>query len=103
MRVRRRGAHALYRRAGWKRAAPGDPEVAIALDPLEGTNLCAFGKPGALAVIAIGNKGCLMNAPDSYMEKIAVGPSGKGCISLGKKPHREPQGGSQLRGARSRI
>ena len=56
------------------RAAPGDPEVAIALDPLEGTNLCAFGKPGALAVIAIGNKGCLMNAPDSYMQKIAVGP-----------------------------
>lgn len=68
------------------RAAPGDPEVAIALDPLEGTNLCAFGKPGALAVIAIGNKGCLMNAPDSYMQKIAVGPSGKGCISLEKSP-----------------
>jgi fructose-1,6-bisphosphatase II len=68
------------------RAAPGDPEVSIALDPLEGTNLCAFGKPGALAVIAIGKKGCLMNAPDSYMDKIAVGPVGKGCISLDKSP-----------------
>jgi fructose-1,6-bisphosphatase II len=68
------------------RAAQGDPQVAIALDPLEGTNLCAFGKPGALAVIAIGKKGCLMNAPDSYMEKIAVGPEARGAISLDKSP-----------------
>jgi fructose-1,6-bisphosphatase II len=68
------------------RARAGDPEVAIALDPLEGTNLCAYGKPGALAVIAIGKKGCLLNAPDSYMDKIAVGPVGKGCISLDKSP-----------------
>jgi fructose-1,6-bisphosphatase II len=68
------------------RARPGDPEVSIALDPLEGTNLCAYGKPGALAVIAIGAKGCLLNAPDSYMEKIAVGPEGRGCISLDKSP-----------------
>ena len=48
--------------------------------------MACFGKPGALAVIAIGNKGCLMNAPDSYMDKIAVGPAGKGCISLDKSP-----------------
>ena len=68
------------------RAAPGDPLVSIALDPLEGTNLCAYGKPGALAVIAIGKKGCLLNAPDSYMDKIAVGPVGKGCISLNNSP-----------------
>ena len=80
------------------RAAAGDPQVAIALDPLEGTNLCAFGKPGALAVIAIGKKGCLMNAPDSYMEKIAVGPEARGAISLDQSPTENLQAVAQAKG-----
>lgn len=66
------------------RAEPGAPEVDIALDPLEGTNLCAYGRPGAIAVVAIGGKGALLNAPDIYMEKMVVGPKAKGVIDLEK-------------------
>ena len=50
------------------------PKVDIALDPLEGTTICAKNLPNALAVIAIAEEGSLLNAPDSYMEKIAIGP-----------------------------
>jgi fructose-1,6-bisphosphatase II len=57
-------------------------EVDIAVDPLDGTNLVAKGLPNALAVVAIARKGCLLHAPDMYMEKIAVGPKAKGCVSL---------------------
>jgi fructose-1,6-bisphosphatase II len=59
-----------------------DPEVSIAVDPLEGTNLCATGSPGAIAVLAASNKGGLLNAPDCYMEKIIVGPAAKGTVHL---------------------
>ena len=64
----------------------GDPEVDIALDPLEGTNLCAYGRPGAISVVAMADKGKLLNAPDTYMEKIAVGPRAKGAIDLRRSP-----------------
>ncbi len=64
----------------------GDLEVEIAVDPLEGTNLCATGAPNALAVIAMGEKGRLLRAPDTYMEKIAVGPSARGAIDLRRSP-----------------
>jgi fructose-1,6-bisphosphatase class II len=64
------------------RGRPEDPEVAIAVDPLEGTNLCATGSPGAIAVLAASNKGGLLNAPDCYMEKIIVGPAAKGAVHL---------------------
>ncbi len=60
----------------------GDPAVDIALDPLEGTNLCATGDSGALSVIAIAERGHFLHAPDTYMEKIAVGPKAKGVVSL---------------------
>lgn len=50
------------------------PEVDIAVDPLEGTTLCAKSMPNALAVLAIAERGCLLHAPDMYMSKIAVGP-----------------------------
>ncbi len=60
------------------------PEVDIAVDPLEGTNLCAEGRPGALAVLAVAGKGDLLNAPDTYMDKIATGPEGHGVVSLKK-------------------
>ena len=58
------------------------PEVDIAVDPLEGTNLCATGSPGAITVLAASEKGGLLHAPDCYMEKIVVGPSCKGLVEL---------------------
>lgn len=60
----------------------GYPAVNIAVDPLEGTNLCATGAPNAIAVLAASEKGGLLHAPDLYMEKIIVGPSCKGCVEL---------------------
>src|SRR3954470_14972292 len=68
------------------RQAPNDPEVDIALDPLEGTNLCAYGRPGAITVVAIGSSGNLLNAPDTYMEKLVVGPRARGSIDLSRSP-----------------
>lgn len=61
-------------------------QVDIALDPLEGTTICAKGTNNALSVIAIGEKGKFLHAPDVYMEKIAVGPTGKGLVDLRKSP-----------------
>src|SRR5271167_3484056 len=58
------------------------PHVDIAVDPLEGTNLCATGSPGAITVLAASEKGGLLHAPDCYMEKIVVGPSCKGMVDL---------------------
>jgi fructose-1,6-bisphosphatase class II len=68
------------------RGNPEDPEIDIAVDPLEGTNLCATGEPNAIAVLAAANKGGLLNAPDSYMEKIIVGPAAKGQVHLDNTP-----------------
>ncbi|HEY6249946.1 MAG TPA: class II fructose-bisphosphatase [Candidatus Angelobacter sp.] len=67
--------------AGWRDSAVF-PEVDIAVDPLEGTNLCATGSPGAITVLAASEKGGLLNAPDCYMEKLVVGPSCKGAVDL---------------------
>jgi fructose-1,6-bisphosphatase II len=58
------------------------PKVDIAVDPLEGTNLCATGEPGAIVVLAASEHGGLLHAPDLYMEKIIVGPPAKGAIDL---------------------
>jgi fructose-1,6-bisphosphatase II len=58
------------------------PPVDIAVDPLEGTNLCATGAPNSIAVLAASEKGGLLHAPDLYMEKIVVGPSCKGAVDL---------------------
>src|SRR5436309_6401780 len=58
------------------------PEVDIAVDPLEGTNLCATGAPNAIAVLAASEKGGLLNAPDIYMEKLVVGPTSKGKVDI---------------------
>src|SRR6476660_1393022 len=57
-------------------------EVDIAVDPLEGTNLCATGAPNAIAVLAASERGGLLHAPDLYMEKLVVGPNAKGAVSL---------------------
>ena len=61
---------------------PESPEIDIAVDPLEGTNLCATGSPNAIAVLAASERGGLLHAPDIYMEKIVVGPSSKGSVDL---------------------
>ncbi len=58
------------------------PSVDIAVDPLEGTNLCATGAPGSITVLAASEKGGLLHAPDCYMEKIVVGPSCKNAVEL---------------------
>ena len=66
--------------------APGTgPKIDIALDPLEGTTITAKAGPNALAVLAAAEEGCLLNAPDVYMEKLAVGPGyPQGVIDLAK-------------------
>ncbi|MGE5236925.1 MAG: class II fructose-bisphosphatase [Acidobacteriota bacterium] len=58
------------------------PEIDIAVDPLEGTNLCALGTNNAVAVLAAASKGGLLHAPDVYMQKIVVGPTARGFIDL---------------------
>jgi fructose-1,6-bisphosphatase II / sedoheptulose-1,7-bisphosphatase len=63
------------------------PRVDIAVDPLEGTTLCAKDMPGAIAVMAMAEGGTLLNAPDVYMDKIAIGPGyPKGIVDLDAKP-----------------
>ncbi len=63
------------------------PDVDIALDPLEGTTLTAKDMPNALAVIAMGPRGSLLNAPDTYMDKLAIGPGyPKGVVTLDMSP-----------------
>ncbi len=62
------------------------PAVDIAVDPLEGTTICANGGPNALSVIAIADHGKFLHCPDTYMDKIAVGPVAKGVIDLDKSP-----------------
>lgn len=60
----------------------GMPEMDIAVDPLEGTNLVASGLPGSVATLAMAPKGGLFNAPDTYMEKLVVGPESKGKVDI---------------------
>ncbi len=62
------------------------PEVDIAVDPLEGTNLCAKGMNGSIATIALAPKGGFLNAPDMYMDKICVGPDAVGAIDIALSP-----------------
>lgn len=69
---------------GEKVGAGGNPEVDIALDPLECTNSVAYGRNNALAVVALAPKGCFLHAPDTYMEKIAVGAKAADAIDLNK-------------------
>jgi len=76
------------------------PEVDIALDPLEGTTICANGGPNALSVIAMGDKGSFLHSPDTYMDKIAVGPVGKGVVDLDKSPTENLKALAEAKGAR---
>ena len=61
-------------------------EIDIAVDPCEGTNLCAYGQPGSMAVLAISEKGGLFAAPDFYMRKLAAPPAAKGKVDINKSP-----------------
>jgi fructose-1,6-bisphosphatase class II len=65
-----------------EKVGKGGYPVDIAVDPLEGTNLCATGAPNAIAVLAASEKGGLLHAPDIYMEKLVVGPSSKGKVDI---------------------
>jgi fructose-1,6-bisphosphatase class II len=76
-------AHSLQGRS----SASGFPKMDIAVDPLEGTNLCATGAPNAIAVLAVSTSGGLLHAPDLYMEKLVVGPSSKDHVSLDAPVH----------------
>jgi fructose-1,6-bisphosphatase class II len=69
-------------KVGCGSADSGALSVDIAVDPLEGTNLCATGAPGSITVLAASEKGGLLHAPDCYMEKIVVGPAAKGAVDL---------------------
>jgi fructose-1,6-bisphosphatase II len=65
-----------------EKVGAGGEATDVAVDPLEGTSLVAKGLNGSIAVVAVAPKGCLLHAPDMYMEKIAVGPEAKGCIDI---------------------
>ena len=67
-------------------ALPGQPEIDIAVDPLEGTNLVAMGLANATTVLAASEKGGLLNAPDTYMEKLCVGPIAAGRVDIRLSP-----------------
>lgn len=69
-----------------EKVGAGGPKVDIALDPLEGTTICANGAPNALSVIAMAEEGKFLHSPDTYMDKIAVGPAGKGVVDLDRSP-----------------
>ena len=66
-----------------EKVGKGGFAVDIAVDPLEGTNLCATGASNSIAVLAASEKGGLLNAPDIYMDKIVVGPTAADVVSLG--------------------
>ena len=79
------------------------PEVDIALDPLEGTTICAKNLPNSLSVIAITHRGGLLNAPDVYMEKIAIGPGyPDGLVDLDMPPDEAIRRLAQAKGVRPR-
>ena len=65
----------------------GGVQVDIAVDPVEGTNSVAKGLPNAIAVVAMAPRGCLLNAPDMYMDKLAVGPKGAGKVNIEAPVH----------------
>ena len=84
-----------------RRTPPGvedNPEIDIAVDPLEGTNLVAHGQAGAITVLAASEKGGLVHAPDTYLEKLCVGPVAAGKVDIRARPTREPP--PDRRGAR---
>jgi len=77
------------------------PKIDIALDPLEGTTITAKAGPNALAVLAIAEAGCLLNAPDVYMDKLAIGPGyEKGIVTLDQTPTERVQAFAKAKGVK---
>jgi fructose-1,6-bisphosphatase class II len=74
------------------------PEIAIALDPLEGTTLTATGGANALSVISAAEPGGFLHAPDTYMDKVAVGPEARGCIDIDRSPSENIAAVAEARG-----
>ncbi|MEK6774168.1 MAG: class II fructose-bisphosphatase [Bdellovibrionota bacterium] len=68
------------------RRTENSPAIDIALDPLEGTTICATGGVGSISVIAVAERGNFLHAPDTYMDKIACGPESKGQIDIDLSP-----------------
>lgn len=86
---------------GEKVGTGNGPQVDIALDPLEGTTICATNGPNALAVIAMAEKGGFLHAPDVYMEKIAIGPNfPDGTVDLDRTPTENLQSLAKAKGCR---
>ena len=86
---------------GEKVGSGNGPAIDIALDPLEGTTICAKSGPNSLAVLAIAEKGCLLNAPDVYMDKLAVGPGlPDGIIDLDRTPTQNVQAIAEAKGVK---
>src|SRR5436309_5991135 len=78
------------------------PKVDIAVDPLEGTTLCAKNMPGSIATLAMADQGTLLHAPDCYMDKIAIGPGyPKGTIDLDAPPAENVLSLAKAKGVRS--
>lgn len=69
-----------------ERVGAGGPQVDVALDAIEGATICATGSYNALSAIAIADSGTLLRVPDTYMEKIACGPEGRGVVDLDRTP-----------------
>ncbi len=70
-----------------EKVGPGKgPQIDIACDPLEGTSITALGRSEAISVIAAAERGNFLHAPDTYMDKLAVGPKAKGAIDITKGP-----------------
>ena len=78
------------------RRRPGDPAVDIAVDPLEGTNLVASGQPNAITVLAASEAGGLLHAPDTYFDKICVGPVVAGHVDIRQSPTENIQAIAQV-------
>jgi fructose-1,6-bisphosphatase II len=73
-------------KVGGGNARGGVPEIDIAVDPLEGTNLVANGEPNAITVLAASEKGGLLHAPDTYLDKLCVGPGAAGRVDITQSP-----------------
>jgi len=69
-----------------ERVGSGGERIDIAVDPLDGTNLTAYGQPNSLAVLAFGPEGSLLNAPDTYMHKVATGPAAADAVHIDPSP-----------------
>ncbi len=83
-----------------EKVGQGGHDADIAVDPLEGTTICAKGMNGAIATIALAPQGGFLHAPDMYMEKIAVGPSAKGVIDINATPAQNIQRVAEAKGCR---